>query len=158
MTCYMKKNSTVQQVSLRNDWLTQTADDSCGEGYAQLDDFKWFLPADERARDKTAPESEIEVSDSESEVEYIEPDSTLYRQRRRHSSCYALRWSLRRDLWRAVSAASDTVVSQKIHRKSECVPTVVPMLAAGLRPPPRLFSRDLEITAAWTYFRRWASV
>ena len=33
-------DSTVQQVSLRNDWLTQTADDSCGEGCAQLDDFK----------------------------------------------------------------------------------------------------------------------
>ena len=50
-------DSTVQQVSLRNDWLTQTADDSCGEGCAQLDDFKWFLPADERAGDLTAPES-----------------------------------------------------------------------------------------------------
>ena len=65
-------DSTVQWVSLRNDWLTQTADGSCGEGCAQLDDFKWFLPADERAGDLSAPESEIEVSDSESEVEYIE--------------------------------------------------------------------------------------
>ena len=36
-------DSTVQQVSLRNDWLTQTANDSCGEGCAQLDDFNWFL-------------------------------------------------------------------------------------------------------------------
>ena len=34
------------------------------------------LPAEERASDLTAPESEIEMSDSESEVEYIEPDST----------------------------------------------------------------------------------
>ena len=57
--------------------MTQTENDSCGEGCAQLDDFKWFLPADERAGDLTAPESEIEVSDSKSEVEYIEPDSTL---------------------------------------------------------------------------------
>ena len=40
-------DSTVQQVSLQNDWLTQMADDSYGEGCAQLDDFKWFLPADE---------------------------------------------------------------------------------------------------------------
>ena len=47
----------------------EMADDSCGEGCAQLDDFKWFLPANERARDLIAPESEIEVSDSESEVE-----------------------------------------------------------------------------------------
>ena len=45
--------SAVRQVSLRNEWLTdsQTADDSCGEGCAQLDDFNWFLPADDRAGD-----------------------------------------------------------------------------------------------------------
>ena len=50
--------------------------DSCGEGCAQLDDFKWFLPTDGRAGDLTAPESEIETSGSESGVEFIEPDST----------------------------------------------------------------------------------
>ena len=59
-------DSTVKQVSLRNNWLTPTAVDSCGERCAQLDDFNWFLPADERTG---------EVADSESEVEYIEPDS-----------------------------------------------------------------------------------
>ena len=69
-------DTTVQQVSRRKGWLTQTANNSCGEGCAQLDDFKWFLPAEERAGDLTAPESEIEMSDSESEDEYIEPDST----------------------------------------------------------------------------------
>ena len=69
-------DTTVQQVSRRKDWLTQTANNSCGERCAQLDDFKWFLPAEERAGDIAAPESEIEMSDSESEVEYIEPDST----------------------------------------------------------------------------------
>ena len=41
--------STLQQVGRQKDWLTQTANDSCGEGCAQLDDFKWFLPGDERA-------------------------------------------------------------------------------------------------------------
>ena len=51
--------STVQQVSLRNDWLTPTAVDSCGEWCLQLDD--WFLPADERAGDLPALESEMEV-------------------------------------------------------------------------------------------------
>ena len=56
--------------------MTQTANNSCGEGCAQLDNFKWFLPAEERAGDLTAPESDMETSDSESEVEYIEPDST----------------------------------------------------------------------------------
>ena len=69
-------DTTVQQVSRRKGRLTQTGNNSCGEGCAQLDDFKWFLPAEERAGDLTAPESEIEMSDSESEVEYIEPDST----------------------------------------------------------------------------------
>ena len=68
-------DSTVQQVSLRNNWLTPTAVDSCGERCAQLGDFNWFLPADERTGDLPAPESKIEVSDSESEVEHIEPDS-----------------------------------------------------------------------------------
>ena len=45
---------------------------------------------------------------------------------------------------RQVSAASDTVVSRKIHRKSECVPAVVPKLAASpqaasevVQPRPR---------------------
>ena len=47
----------------------------CGEGCAQLDDFKWFLPTDERAGDLNAPDSEIETSDSESGVDFIEPVS-----------------------------------------------------------------------------------
>ena len=45
---------------------------------------------------------------------------------------------------RQVSAASDTVVSRAIHRKSECIPTVVPKLAAApqaasevIQPRPR---------------------
>ena len=55
--------------------MTQTTVDLCGEGCAQLDDFKWFLPTDVRAGDLSASESEIETSDSES-VDFIEPDST----------------------------------------------------------------------------------
>ena len=47
-------DSTVQQVSLRNNWLTPTAVDSCGERCAQLDDFNWFLPTDEWAGDLPA--------------------------------------------------------------------------------------------------------
>ena len=62
---------TVQQVSQRRNSLAPTAVDSCGEGCVRLDDFNWFLPADERAGDLPAPESEIDGSDSESEVEYI---------------------------------------------------------------------------------------
>ena len=62
---------TVQQVSRRRNSLTPTAVDSCCDGCARWDDFNWFLPADERAGDLLAPESEIEGSDSESEVEYF---------------------------------------------------------------------------------------
>ena len=69
-------DSALQQVNLRNEWLTQTTVDLCGEGCAQLDDFKWFLPTDARAGNLSAPESEIETSDSESGVDFIEPDST----------------------------------------------------------------------------------
>ena len=36
-------DTTVQQVSRQKDWLTQMANNSCGEGCAQLDDFKWFF-------------------------------------------------------------------------------------------------------------------
>ena len=154
-------DSTVQQVSRWNDWLTQTANDSCGEGRAQLDNFKWFLRADERVGDLTAPESKIEMSDSENEDEYIEPDSTplqtettaqqllclpLVAQTRPMEGCNpALPWRLRRGRdvltedsavavdTRQVSTASDTVVSREIHWKSECVPTVV-----GCSAPDRL--------------------
>ena len=69
-------DSALQQVNLRKEWLTQTTVDLCGEGCAQLDDFKWFLPTDARAGNLSAPESEIETSDSESGVDFIEPDST----------------------------------------------------------------------------------
>ena len=52
--------------------LGQPTVDLCGEGCAQLDDFKWFLPTDEWAGDLSAPDSEIEASDSESGVDYID--------------------------------------------------------------------------------------
>ena len=69
-------DSTVQRVNLRKEWSTQTIVDSCGDRCAQLDDFKWFLPTDVRVGDLNAPESEIETSDSESGVDFIEPDPT----------------------------------------------------------------------------------
>ena len=96
----------------------QTADDSCGEGCAQLDDFNWFLPADERAGD-------------------------LPRRLRRRRDVLMEDGAVAVDTSQ-VSAASDTVVSREIHRKSECIPTVVPRLAAAhqaasevVQPRPR---------------------
>ena len=133
--------------------------DSCGEWYAQLDDFKWFLPTDERAEDLSTPESGIDTSDSECGVNFIDSDSTplqtesatqrLLRplvvvQTRPKEGCHtAVPRRLRQgcNVWtaddtvavdaRQVSVASDTVVSRKIHRKSECFTTVVPRLAAA---------------------------
>ena len=69
-------DSAVQRVNLWKEWSTQTIVDSCGDWCAQLDDFKWFLPTDVRVGDLNALESEIETSDSESGVDFIEPDST----------------------------------------------------------------------------------
>ena len=64
--------------------LGQPTVDLCGEGCegcAQLDDIKWFLPTDEWAGDLSAPDSEIETSDSESGVDFIDQSRLLYRQR-----------------------------------------------------------------------------
>ena len=151
-------DSAVQWVNLRKEWSTQTTVDSCGDGCAQLDDFKWFLPTDVRVGNLSAPESEFETSDSESGVDFIEPDSTplqtvtttlqllrppVVAQTRPMEGCHtAVPRRLRRGRdvrtaddtvavdARQVSAASDTVVSRKKHRKSECVTTVAPKLAA----------------------------
>ena len=139
--------------------LGQPTVDLCGEGCAQLDDFKWFLPTDERAGDLSAPDSEIETSDSESGVDFIEPVSTpvqaeitnqqllrppVVDQTRPMEGCHTevpRRLRRGRDVRtaddpvavdaRQISTASETVVSWKIHRKSECVMTVVPTLAAA---------------------------
>ena len=62
----------VRQINLRND--SWTTDDSCGEGCGQLDDFNWFLLADDRVGDLPAPESQVDLSDSESNVDDVEPD------------------------------------------------------------------------------------
>ena len=54
--------------------LCQPTADLCGEGCAQLDDFKWS--ADEWAGDLSAPDSEFEGSDSGNGVDCVEPVST----------------------------------------------------------------------------------
>ena len=40
-----------------------------------MNDFNWFLPADDRVGDLPAPESQVDLSDSESDVDDVEPDS-----------------------------------------------------------------------------------
>ena len=65
-------DSALQRVNLRNEWPTQMTVDSCSEWCAQLDDFKWFLLTDERAKDLSTPESGIDTSDSECGVNFID--------------------------------------------------------------------------------------
>ena len=138
---------------------SRTVDDSCGEGCAQLDDFNWFLRADDLVGDLPAPESEVDVSDSESEVDYIEPDSAplqittmavellclpVVTQTRPMEGCNpASPRRLRRGhdvltedgavavYTRQVSAALNAVGVPEIHVTSECIPTVVPKLAVA---------------------------
>ena len=154
-------DGAVRQVSLRNEWLvdSRTADDSCGEGCAQLDDFNWFLGS----------ESEVDVSDSESEVDYIEPDSApvwittpavellcppVVTQMRPMEGCDPAsprRLRRGRDVLtedgtvavdtRQVSIASDTVVVSGIHMMSLS-------WLRRRRPPLRSTRRDLEVTVA----------
>ena len=104
----------VRQINLQNEWSVDswTADDSCGVGCAQLDNFNWFLPADEWVGDLPAPESQVDLSDSESEM-MLSRIRFRCRWRRRLWNRCALWWSLRRDLRRAV------------------IPAVMPMLAAA---------------------------
>ena len=66
----------VRQINLRNEWSVDswTGDDSCGEGCAQLDDFNWFLPANNRIGPYLFPESQVDLSDSESDVDDVELD------------------------------------------------------------------------------------
>ena len=95
----------VRQISLRNEWSVDswTADDSCGEGCAQLDDFNWFLPADDWVRDILAPESQVDLSDSESDVDDVEPDPVPVQMTMMAGESLCPPWSLRRDLRRAVT-------------------------------------------------------
>ena len=134
-------DSTVQQVGRWNDWLTQTANDSCGEGCAQLDDFKWFLLADEQAGELIAPESTHLHTETTAQQLQCPPvvaqtrpmegcSPVLPRRLRRGHDVLTEDGAVAVDT-RQVSAALKTVVSREIHRKSECVLTVVPTLAAA---------------------------
>ena len=66
----------VRQINLRNDGSVDswTADDSFGEGCAQLDNFDWFLPADDWVGDLPAPELQVDLSDGESDVDDVVPE------------------------------------------------------------------------------------
>ena len=135
-----------------------TADDSCGEGCAQLDNFNWFLPADDRVGDLPAPELQVNLSDSESDVDDVKPDPVpvqmtttaveslcplVVAQTRPKEGCDTVSpWRLRRgrdvlmedsmaavDI-RRISIAPDTDVVSGIYVMPDCIPAVMPTLAA----------------------------
>ena len=71
-----RHDDEVIQINPRHEWSVDLwiADDSCGEGCAQLDNFNWFLPADDRVRGLPAPELQVDLSASENDVYDVVPD------------------------------------------------------------------------------------
>ena len=133
-----------------------TADDSCGEGCAQLDDFNWVLQADNRVGDISAPESQVDLPGSESDVDDVAPDTVPVRtvveslcppvvaQTRPKEGCDPAsprRLRRGRDVLmegsmvalnnRRISIAQDPDVVIGIHVMPDCVPAVMPILAAA---------------------------
>ena len=69
----------VLQLKPLNEWSVDswTADDSCGEGCAQLDDINWFIPADDRVGGLPAPELRVDLPDSVNDVYDVVPEPFL---------------------------------------------------------------------------------
>ena len=154
----------VRQISLRNEWSADSwmADDSCGEGCAQLDDFNWVLQADDQVGDIPAPESQVDLSDSESDVDDVALDTVPVRMttttavesscppvvaqtrpkegcgtaspRRLRQGCDVLMEdSMVAVDTRPISISQDPDVVSGIHVMPDCVPAVMPILAAAPR-------------------------
>ena len=132
-----------------------TADDSCGEG---CEDFNWFLPADDRVGDLPAPVSQVDLSDSESDVDDVELDLApvqmttmagescppVVAQTRPKEGCDPAsprRLRRGRDVFREdsimavdtrrISIDKDTDVVSEIYVMPDCIPAVMPMLAVA---------------------------
>ena len=71
-----RHDDEVLQINSLNEWSVDswTADDSCGQGCAQLDNFNWFLPADDRVGGLPAPELQVDLPDSENDVYDVVPE------------------------------------------------------------------------------------
>ena len=141
----------MRQISLLNEWSAESwsADDSCGKGCAQLDDFTWILQADDRVGNRPAPEStsQADLSDSESDVYDDALDTTcppVVAQTRPKEACDPAsprRLRRGRDVLmedsmvpvdtRRISIAQDPDVVSGIHVMPDCVPAVMPILAAA---------------------------
>ena len=115
----------------------------------------WFFPTDDRAGDLPAPESQVDLSDGESDVEDVEPDLApvqmttmameslcppVVAQTRPKEGCDPAsprrlrrgRDVLREDSMLAVDTINqDTDVVSGIYVMPDCIPAVMPMLAAA---------------------------
>ena len=67
----------VLQVNPLNEWSVNSwaADDSCGEGCAQLDNFNWMIPADDRVGGLPGPEVQVDLPDIENNVYDVVPEA-----------------------------------------------------------------------------------
>ena len=150
-------DNKVLQINPRNEWSVDswTADVSCGEGCAQLDNFNWFLLADDRVRGLPALELQVDLLDS---VYDVVPDPfpvqrkttaveslcpPVVAQTRPKGGCDPVsprRLCRGRDVLmedspaavdsRRKSIAPETDVVGGIYVTPYCIPTVVPKLAA----------------------------
>ena len=124
-----------------------------------MDDFNWFLPADDRVGDLPAPESQVDLSDGNGDVEDVEPDLApvqmttmaveslcppVVAQTRPKEGCDPAsprrlrrgRDVLREDCMlavdtRRISIDQDTDVVSGIYVMPDCIPAVMAMLAAA---------------------------
>ena len=147
MMWYMQKDM-MSKCDLPNEWSAESwsADDSCGEGCAQLDNCTWILEVDDRVGDRPAPDLQADLSDSESDIYDDAPDTTcppVVAQTRPKEGCDPAsprRLCRGRDVLMEdsmvpvdtgrVSIARDPDVSGIHVMMPDCVPAVMPILAA----------------------------
>ena len=153
-------NDEVPQINPRHEWSVNswTADDSFGVGCAQLDNFNWFLPADDRVGGLPASVLQEDLSDSANEVYDVVPEPfpvqmkttaveslcpPVVAQTRPKGGCDPVSPRLvcrGRDVLmedspatvdsRRKSIVPDTDVVSGIYVMPDCIPAVVPKLAA----------------------------
>ena len=152
----------VLQIKPLNEWSVDswTVDDSCGEGCAQLDNFNWFIHANNRVGGLPAPELRVDLPDSENDVYDVVPEPFLVQMETTavESLCPPVvaqtrlkgggdpvsprRLGRGRDVLtedspavvdsRRESIVQDTDVVGGIYVMPDCIPTVVPKSAAVL--------------------------
>ena len=128
-----------------------------------MDDFNWFLPADEQAGDLPALVSEMGVSDRESEVEYIEPDSTPLQMKTMAKQLLCPPVVAQTRPMEGCNPASPRQLRRGRDVLTEDGAVALDTRQVGCGAPGRLRGCSAETSrfrlhGAWTYSRRWMSV